>query len=795
MDVAFRATNVPLSRQLIKRLKWIGALALLLAPQVLLALGENKPIHFSGDKQVWNRKVNQVELFGHAAVNQVGETLFGDYIFLDMKARTLIAKGNCVYMASDATIWGDEMHFNLDTRTGTVKKGRVANDKFTLRGEEIHKLGYGRFQTQDGTYTTCRDCSASWTLEAENVDMQIEGYAHLSGVTSRIKDAPAFWLPYLVVPMKTRRQTGFLFPSFSASGANGPAFVLPFFWAINRSSDMTIAAGEYTQRGHRLEWEGRYALSPRSGGKANAYYLSDRKFDLVPHRWAVDIAQTQELPWGFDEKLRISEVSDNIYPFFFGTDLPGSGGEAFLKSSLIFSRGSSNVSGYLAFQRNRNLLYTAPNDPVAQQTQFDGRTVHALPAAVVTTNDKPIFGSPFYGGLTLGVTRFSRNTGPFDYDTSSVPFGDPVPFDPPQFRPGVDPIRSATRVSLTPSLYTSFRAFDVVSVVPSVQYRSYFYNFNNLVPNLNRGYLLFQTDLSSQIEKIYEYPNDDAIPRAKHLIRPLLTYSYIPYIREDESHPFVSQITNAQSRGIYGYNFDDYDIVPYGFNQSGANYFIPLGNSLAYGFTSQWIRRRSALFVDVPSYQTAVELSAGQAVNFLELSKKDDPHIFTRFFSTLGFNYDRFISKNTYYYYPDIAATTPRHTLSSSATLIFERSMHQRILTFDRSFTLGYTFNKVNAATSNLTGTTNFSLSDYVMPFGSISYGFRTSDAQPAQLYAAGTGVQLQSPSQCWKFITGINYGPATGVTWSFDLSLNLTGSGFGGVSEIAAQANTQTGR
>lgn len=200
----------------------------LLYSKLTFALGEGKPIHFSGDKQVWNRKSNLVELFEHAAVSQFGETLTADYIRLDLNSRVLDARGNCVYVASDSVIWGEEMHFNLDTRTGTVIGGRVSNDHFILRGDRINKLGDGRFQTHWGNYSTCWDCAPSWGLLAEDVDMQTEGYAYLSNVTARLKDAPAFWLPYLVVPMKTRRQTGFLFPPFAASGNNGFQIVLPF---------------------------------------------------------------------------------------------------------------------------------------------------------------------------------------------------------------------------------------------------------------------------------------------------------------------------------------------------------------------------------------------------------------------------------------------------------------------------------------------------------------------------------------------------------------------------------------
>jgi hypothetical protein len=331
-------------------------------------------------------------------------------------------------------------------------------------------------------------------------------------------------------------------------------------------------------------------------------------------------------------------------------------------------------------------------------------------------------------------------------------------------------------------------------VVPSLQYRGFFYYFGNNLPNLSRGYLLFQTDLSTQLERIYDFPDDDKIPRAKHLIRPLLTYSYIPGfgVQENAGHPFLQQIANAQTNGTYGYNFDNNDIVPITFSQNNANYFVPLGNSLAYGFTTQWIRRKEVPEADYPTYQNAVEFSAGQAINFLEINTPrpsgEPPRMFTRFFSRLNLNFDKLYSMTNYFYYPDIPATTPRHTISTNLSYVLDRATHQRILTFDRSINLGYSFNKVTANTSNLTGSFNFSLNDYFMPYGSISYGF----VPFGTWYGYGFGLQVQSPSQCWKLISSVNYVVGNGTSWNgFDLSLNLTGSGFGGVTELATQAQT----
>jgi LPS-assembly protein len=757
------------------------------------AVSEEKALHTSGDRSLWDRKNNRVTLIGHAVVRQENETLSADEITLDFTTRMLDAKGNCVYITIDSIVYGDEMHLNLDTRTGVIVGARVSNERFTLAGERINKLGDRRFQVHWGEYSTCKDCPNSWSIEAEDVDITFEGYAYMSNVTTRIKDAPAFWLPYLILPIKTQRQTGFLFPTYHISRTDGFAFVEPFFWAINRSSDMTFGVGDYTARGTRLEWEGRYALSPRSGGIASFDYVHDRSFvdpagqSIATNRWSLNVLQTQELPFGIDEKLKYIDVSDNKYPIDLANDVYR-GDNLVLPSSLIFNYGTSDLSAFLAFDRYRNVIDTN-SDPILGQTEFDPTTVQVYPTAVATTNDRFIFGTPVAAGLTFGVTNFTRSAGFFDtdYGHQQTAPGANLPYD-----PGVDPLREATRVAITPSLYTTLRPFDVLIVIPSATYYSYFYSFHNAqTNNLNRGYLLLQLDLSTQLEKIWDTPDPDR-PRQKSLIRPMLTYSNIPSVREsDPNHPFLRQIQYAQDNNFSGYNFDDYDIVPVSNSPSQVNYFTPLGNSLSYGLSTQLITRYGALDKPDPFYIHNVELTAGQSVNFKEFQKAaEQRQPLSRFFATMDIMLDRITSSSTYYYYPYVP--TPRNFLSTTETYIFERALHQRVLTYDRSISLTYVYDRRTCSenscgTSNINSTINFSLSDYIMPSAYSEFSFISH-----QLNRAGAGLTFQSPAQCYKFAVNVDYTIQNReIAYSFDLSLNITGTGFGGLTGAGGLAPT----
>ena len=292
--------------------------------------------------------------------------------------------------------------------------------------------------------------------------------------------------------------------------------------------------------------------------------------------------------------------------------------------------------------------------------------------------------------------------------------------------------------------------------------------------------MLLQANLSTQLERIYDTPDPDR-PKQKHLIRPILTYSNIPYIREQREHPFLEQIQFAQKNGFSGYNFDDNDIVPVDNSPSQTDYFVPLGNSLTYGFSTQLITRYGAENSPSPSYQTNLEWDAGQSLNFRQFrNSPNNRQPLSRAYSTLLYSVPpHYSSSTTYYYYPYLGQYS--NVISTSQSYIFERATHQHILTYDRSIT--FSFSRDQSACSapgcgslDVSGTVAFSLNDYILPTGYADYSMVQH-----QLNTAGAGLAFQSPAQCWKLTSNLDYTVQTKTTSvSFNLLLNLDGTGFG---------------
>ncbi len=714
-----------------------------------------RSIHLSCKKALRDLDHGTLECFGNVFMRREGELLTSDYAIFELEKNILTASGNVVYFTSDSVIYGERMAFDLLTNQGTIFEGRVENDKFQLLGQQIQRLSPVHFLIQDGEYTTCRDCPASWKLAGKEIDLTFDGYAFLSRVFIKLNEAPTLYLPYAVLPIKTRRQSGFLFPRFQPASPNGATFVLPFFWAISRSQDATIGAGFYALKGPKAEFEYRYQFAPRFGGQLSLFYLKDRQIEPT-NRWAGNYTHLWELPLGIENRISATEVSDRDYLRKIG-DLPGRG-EPALRSDVAISK--SKLNTFIGVQATRFRSNLTRN-----LDAFDPGVVQRGPSLEARTVDNAVFDNwPIRWGLSTQISRFDRAGDGFD-----VIEDEKIPENPRrQFRSGDTPLRKATRYSLTPELYFPLRFGGVFDLVPNVQYRSYFYDFDQ--PNvgvLSRGYLINTVEVGSSLEKIYSN-------QYKHLIRPSLTYSIIPFSEQGGLHPFSRQLE------VRGNQFDDFDIVP--ISTENTRFFTPLGNSLTYKFLNRIIYKTPE-----QNFRRVADVSVTQSINFKELQHTDgrrrEP--FSPVTATAIFDTDRFQSNLEYRFFPYIN----RSTYSVSGTYVFARYT-KRLIQFERLLTLRYASNRVTANSDSIGAALSWSFTDAFSVAGGFSYQFPSTFNQvetPGVLTTTTLGVTYQSPSQCYRIsLLASRSVDNPRLALTFNIPLNISGDGFTNLQESA---------
>ena len=194
-----------------------------------------------------------------------------DWMTYDMDLESIKAKGNVKIVTKDDLLTAKEGTLNLVSETGKFINATVIRDEDSLHleGESIEKTGLDTYRIVDGWAITCKldeGETPPWSFSSAKTDIRPGGYAVLKHAMFRIKDVPVLYTPYMIVPVKNTRQTGFLFPEFSYSSNSGFGSNIPFFLNISDSMDATFFPQYFTNRGVMPGLEFRYMANDDSKG-------------------------------------------------------------------------------------------------------------------------------------------------------------------------------------------------------------------------------------------------------------------------------------------------------------------------------------------------------------------------------------------------------------------------------------------------------------------------------------------------------------------------------------------------
>ena len=238
-------------------LRAICVIASLLGAFFLLAAGsasaqlarpgaEGAPINVTADKLSAGNGASKIEASGNVEIKRDLTTLRADEVRVDRETQDVEAKGR---VSVDDPEWkiksADSVQMNLGKETGEIQNGDIFIEQghISIMGRRFQKLGGQVYHVDDSFFTTCLCDSgpAPWKFSADQMDLTADGLGSIKNGYFYVLDVPVFYLPYAFFPLKTERQTGFLFPNFGSSTDEGYRFQQPFFWAISKSTDATLS--------------------------------------------------------------------------------------------------------------------------------------------------------------------------------------------------------------------------------------------------------------------------------------------------------------------------------------------------------------------------------------------------------------------------------------------------------------------------------------------------------------------------------------------------------------------------
>lgn len=164
----------------------------------------------------------------------------------------------------------------IDARPGVL----TTSNPFIFEGKMAERIE-DRYVLYQGTITSCTYPRPWWVLKAPKFDIIPNQRAVMQRAMFRLKGVPLFYFPYFYKSLeKQPRRSGFLAPSFGNSTRFGQMVGIGYYWAINRSYDLTYRPQYFTERGvaHNVEFRGK----PRAGADfgMTLYGVADKGFRL-----------------------------------------------------------------------------------------------------------------------------------------------------------------------------------------------------------------------------------------------------------------------------------------------------------------------------------------------------------------------------------------------------------------------------------------------------------------------------------------------------------------------------------
>ena len=244
------------------------------------------------EDEIWYHAVHQESsgakrfLRGAAKIQLSDVSISADDIQFDSDTNWVIAKGHVLldHFLTGEKMEADHGEYNLKTQEGkfyavdgtspakivTSPGVLTTTNPFYFQAKWAERIK-DRYILHNGYLPDCKVPKPWWTFEAPIFDVIPGDRAIARRTVFRLKNFPVFYLPVFYRPLgKNPRQSGFLTPNAGHSTLYGYIVGAGYYWAINRSYDMTGIAEYFTNRGPAFRYNFR--------GKPNA--ATDFNFSL-----------------------------------------------------------------------------------------------------------------------------------------------------------------------------------------------------------------------------------------------------------------------------------------------------------------------------------------------------------------------------------------------------------------------------------------------------------------------------------------------------------------------------------
>lgn len=291
-------------------------------------LTPDQPILMTADELSFDEDLGIATARGNVEIAQGQRILNADAVTYNQRDDIVTASGNVVLLEpTGEVIFAEFAELSDDMRDGFLRGFRMLlNDDTRLAAVSAQRRGGTKTELTRAAYSPCVNCQGFgdeplWQINARRVVHDSEAREVVyRDATLEFLGLPVLYTPYLSHPdPSVKRKSGVLAPTFGVSSLLGSSIQIPYFWAINRESDLTfdpiistdnlpVVTGEYRHRfsdgEHRTRISATQDDAQNGSDRFRGHIDSESRFS-IDELWR----------WGLDVKLASDDTYQQRYGF------------------------------------------------------------------------------------------------------------------------------------------------------------------------------------------------------------------------------------------------------------------------------------------------------------------------------------------------------------------------------------------------------------------------------------------------------------------------------------------------
>jgi LPS-assembly protein len=348
-----------------------------------------------------------------------------DHIEYDMDTGDLTAKGHLKVTGgpNNEIISASHGEMNLREQTGRFYdvvgsvglknsgKGKqmvyATGNPFLFSGRMVVQTGPRAYEVYDGTVTSCQLPDPDWILSAAKFTVANDKASAKNSVF-KLVNIPLLYLPYVTHAVDSEsRQSGILIPVVGQSSTKGLILGEQFYWAINRSADLTLGVQYFSKRGWEQSATFRYRGLENNFVRAHYNGLLDRGYysnGTYVNQGGEDV--TASARYDFSKYTRVVGDAEYLSSFAYRQAFTENFNQAVSSDILSYAYGVHQENGYsgmVRMDRYQGLKQTATTTMPEEQIR-----IFHVPSLEAATTEHRIGDGPVLWSLESSFAGLKR---------------------------------------------------------------------------------------------------------------------------------------------------------------------------------------------------------------------------------------------------------------------------------------------------------------------------------------------------------------------------------------------------